>query len=262
MKINIEEIKKLAKQAGKKTLEFYSDNIKVYRKKDDTLVTKADFASNKVIEGELKKYGYPILSEESTDNKSRLKSKKVWIVDPLDGTEDFIQKTDEFCIMIGMAVDGKPQLGVVYEPVTDRMYWALKGQGAFSEENGEKKRLKVSSTDTFSQMSIFISRNHTGEKELKLAKKLKLGDVKELGSCGIKIARIAGGSGEIYINSSDKSSQWDTCAGAIILQEAGGKITDMEGQELVYNVEETYHLKGHVVSNGLRHGEIVKALAE
>lgn len=261
MEVNIEDIKQIAKQAGEKIMEFYKNDIKVYKKEDDTPVTKADLESNKIIEKGLKKYGYPILSEEIADDRKRLKSKRVWIIDPLDGTEDFIQKTGEFAVMIGLAVNGKSQLGVVYEPVTNCLYWGVKNKGAFLEENGEKKKLKVSSIDKFSQMSIFVSRNHTGEKELDLTKELGL-KKSYLGSCGVKISRIAEGEGEVYINSSDKTSQWDTCAGAVILQEAGGKITDTQGNELVYNIEETYHLSGIIVSNRLKHRKIVKSLGE
>jgi len=262
MKINIEDIKKLAKQAGRKTLEFYTDGMKVYRKEDHSPVTKADMESNKIIEKGLGKYGRVVLSEEGTDDKRRLGAEEIWIVDPLDGTEDFIRRTGEFSIMIGLSVGGEPELGVIYEPTSDRLYWGLKNQGAFLEQNGKKKKLKASLVKDFSQMTLLMSRNHTGEVEVELAKKLKVKKSVKIGSCGIKIVKIAGGSGEIYINSSSKSSQWDTCAGVAILQEAGGKITDMNGNELVYNERETRHLKGHVTSNGLKHGEIIKALKE
>jgi 3'(2'), 5'-bisphosphate nucleotidase len=259
--MNIQAIKKIAQQAGKEIMSFYSGEVKVYKKEDGSPITKADLASNRIIEKELKKFGYPIFSEESVDNKKRLESEKVWIVDPLDGTQDFIQKMDEFCVMIGLAISGKPYLGVIYEPVSGRLYWGLKDKGAFLEEKGKTKKLKVSSVDNFSQMTIFMSRNHLGEKEIKLAKRLKM-NPEEIGSCGIKISRVAEGRGEVYINSSDKTSQWDTCAGAAILQEAGGMITDTEGQELIYNIEEPHHLKGQIVSNGLKHREIVEALEE
>lgn len=109
-------------------------------------------------------------------------------------------------------------------------------------------------------MEILFSVHHIGEKEKNFADLVKIGKRENVGSAGIKIARIAESKGDIYVNSSGKSSEWDTCAGALILWEAGGKITDMDGNDLIYNNENPKHSRGYVVSNGMRHEDIIKRL--
>lgn len=255
MKIDIEEIKKIAIEAGKETLRFYADGNAISQKENDTPLTQADLASERIIKARLEKFKIPILSEEAKDDKSRLESEFVWIVDPLDGTSDFIQKTGEFAVMIGLVQNNLPILGVIYAPISNEMFSAEKGQGAFLEKNNEKIKLRVSEADSFSEMTILLSRNHLMPLEEKLVETLKL-KKKNMGSAGLKICEIASGKAEIYINSSDKSSEWDTCAGTIILEEAGGKITDLKGKDIGFNGENPRHLEGYLVSNKLRHVDI------
>ncbi len=262
MNINdIEEIKKIAKAAGGEILKYYNSDFNVAYKDGNpkSPVTDADLASDKIIKEGLVKYHFPILSEESADDKSRLNSEYVWIVDPLDGTSDFIGKAGEFSVCIGLVQKGEPILGVMYEPVFGRMSFAQKNQGSFLEKNGEKIKLRVSKEAYYDKMTILVSRHHLMPDELKLIEKLKIGNKITRGSVA-KITVIAEGQAHIYINSSDKSSEWDTCAGALIIKEAGGKITDMDGNDLVYNNENPRHLRGYVVSNGTRHNDIIKAL--
>lgn len=262
MKIDIEEIKKIAKAAGDEILKYYNSDFDVAYKDDDpkSPVTNADLVSDKIIKEGLAKYGWPILSEESADDKSRLNSEYVWIVDPLDGTSDFIKKADEFCVIIALVENNKPILGVVYEPVAGTIYFAERKKGSFKEEEKEIGRIRMSPVSEFSAMKIFLSRSHPGKKEIIFAEKFGIKNKIICGSAGVKICKIAEGLGDIYINSSDKSSEWDTCAGALILREAGGKITDMDGNDLVYNNENPRHLRGYVASNGTRHNDIIKAL--
>ena len=126
MSSELKEIINLVRKAGKKVLEIYQNAPKVYEKEDKSPVTEADFASEKIILSSLKKYSYGILSEETKDNPSRLEKEKIWIIDPLDGTKYFLQKTGEFSIMVGLVYKKEPVLGVVYKPVDDKIYFATR----------------------------------------------------------------------------------------------------------------------------------------
>src|SRR4030042_4900907 len=117
MKIDINEIKDNARKAGEEIMKYYKTDVEVAYKKGDknSPLTKADLASNKIICEALKKYGWPVLSEESADDKSRLNSEYIWIIDPLDGTSDFIKKAEEFCVIVALVENNEPILGVIHE---------------------------------------------------------------------------------------------------------------------------------------------------
>lgn len=259
--IDIQEIKRIAKKAGAEIMKYYNRDYDISYKNQDKAspLTEADLNSNKIILNELKKYGWPVLSEEAKDNSKRLKSEYVWIVDPLDGTSDFIEKTGEFSVLIGLAKNGRSVLGVVYEPAKNTAYWAEKGRGAFRERNGKVEKISVSRKSNFFEMTILLSRNHLLESDLKLCENLKIRKKIKRGSTS-KMCIIAKGDAEIYVNTSDRTGEWDTCAPQIILEEAGGKITDMRSGKLMYNKKMPKNLAGFVVSNGMSHNEIIKAL--
>lgn len=257
--VNIEDIKIIAYLAGKEIIARYSKELSVTQKLDESPLTEADLAAEKIIQSGLGKYGYPVLSEESADNRKRLGAEYVWVVDPLDGTADFIQKTGEFAVMIGLLRRNRPILGVVFEPVSGRCYSAQQGLGAYCEQDGIAGKLSVSNQGDPTTFRMLVSRNHLLPNEIRLFDKLQMREKITMGSAGLKLCRIASGNAEIYVNSSDKTSEWDTCAGNIILTEAGGKITDLKGRELDYNSEDTKHRDGFVATNGQRHGDIVSA---
>ncbi len=258
-KFDIQEIKEIARQAGEEVMKYYNTDSKIKDKGPGSPLTKADLAANEIILKGLEKYKIPILSEESRDNPERLKADYVWIVDPVDGTSDFIEKTGEFAIMMGLVYKNKPILGVIYLPVLGDFYFAEKNKGAFRETKGEVRRMAVNQKENFKEMTILVSRNHLQETEVKLKDALKVGKMKKMGSV-LKILKIAEGEAELNINSSDKTYQWDTCAGDIILTEAGGEITDMQGREIIYNQKETRNLNGYVASNGEKHEEVIEKL--
>ncbi|HBO16910.1 MAG: hypothetical protein UR69_C0001G0127 [Candidatus Moranbacteria bacterium GW2011_GWE2_35_2-] len=262
MNIDIEKIKEIAKKSGEKVLEYYYKDYNISYKDSGgkkSPLTEADLASNKIIMEELEKYNFPILSEETEDDLSRLQSEYVWIVDPLDGTSDFMEKTGEFSILIGLVKNGEPVLGVVFEPAKNTFYWAEKGKGAFMEKNGKIKKINVSNEDNFQDMTILLSRNHLLESDKKLCENLKIGKQTKRGSTS-KMCVIARGDAEIYVNTSDKTGEWDTCAPQVVLTEAGGKIVDMRGKELMYNKKNPKNLNGFVVSNGENYARIVEEL--
>lgn len=250
---------KAASAAGKAIMKLYQKKYEINYKSPNDPVTQADIVSEKTIIKELKKFKYGLLSEE-TINKKRLKKETVWIIDPLDGTKDFIDKTNEFAVSIGLAEKGEPVLGVLYAPAIDIMYYAVKGEGAFIKKGKSKpKKIRVSKIKNFKKAKMFISRFHVQEKELLLSKKLKIKNLITHGSL-LKVCKIAEGEGEININTSGKTNEWDVCASDIILREAGGKFTDMNGEEIKYNKENPANQNGYIASNSIFHNKLVEEL--
>ncbi len=250
------------KDAGDAVMECYNrGNNKRNIKDDGSPVTEADLVSQKISLQGLEEFGYPIISEEREDNNQRLRHDKVWLVDPLDGTKDFLNRTGEFSVMIGLVENGEPVLGIVYQPVKDIFYYAKKGFGAYKcIGNGVPIKLKVSLENVLQKARIFISRNHALPAELEFAENLGITEIIPCGSSGIKVGLIASGEGEIYVVSSGNTGEWDTCAPDIIIHEAGGIMTDMQGRKLVYNKKLLKNENGFVVTNNLLHEDVILAL--
>jgi len=251
-----------AKSAGNEIIKFYGLKNKVKYKSDNSPVTEADLASNKIILNELIKFKYGILSEEQINNNERLKRKIVWIIDPLDGTKAFIKKINEFSVMIGLVKNNKPVLGVIYNPVKSIIYYAMKNQGAFVKKgNKAAKRIFVSLTDDPRKIKMLVSRFYLNGNETILAKALGVKKICTLGS-SLKTCNIAEGKGEISFTTSPGQKEWDTCASDIILKEAGGKFTDTKGRDLKYNKKNIYNKFGYLATNGLIHKKALDALGK
>jgi len=260
--IKIEKVIDLVKNAGEAVLKVYSkQNPRIYHKKDSSPVTEADYLSEKILFSGLQIYGWRILSEETKDDLSRLNKEKIWIIDPLDGTRDFLNKTGEFSVMVALVDKRKPFLGVVYKPVDDKIYFAVKGEGAFLKEKDKAlKRLKVSEISSLSEARLVFTRSHLNEMEKKFIQNLKTRRITFMGSVGVKLGEIAEGKADGYISISNKTSQWDICAPEIILKEAGGVVTDLSGGEFIYNRKEINNDNGIVASNGKIHFQMLKKL--
>src|SRR5437773_2650281 len=161
MQDELEAARTLAVRAGAILLEHYLQPV-VRWKGCGNPVTEADRSASAFLVSELKRF-FPedgILSEEEPDDAIRLSKPRVWIIDPLDGTIEFIGRRDEFAVMIGLAVDGRANLGVVYQPLTEKLYYAASGSGAFLIENRATRRLRVSSESNPPAMTMAISRSH------------------------------------------------------------------------------------------------------
>lgn len=247
-----------AAKAGEAILEIYTSNFSSEFKSDQSPITGADIRSNEIIERMLGPSGYPILSEESADSADRLKAQTIWIVDPLDGTSDFIDRTGEFSVHIALVTHGVPVLGVVYQPTEKEFFVAEKGKGAYRGKGASWTRLEVSKISNLSQARFTMSRHHLQPEEKEFLARLGIESFEQSGSCGLKIAKIASGVADAYFSFSNRIHQWDTAPGYCIITEAGGRITDTAGNELWYNTAHLNHEKGIVVTNGKLHHELVR----
>ena len=245
-----------ALEAGKTVMNVYNQEFSSTLKNDNEPLTEADVKSNQIIQKIISDSGHPILSEESVDDKKRLDSKKIWIVDPLDGTSDFIKKTGEFTIMISLVEDHIPILGVIYWPTKSTLYLAQKGQGAFKSDNDAWSKLSVSNVSELENCRAVGSRYHISEIEQNLIKRLNISQFTSKGS-SLKVADISSGNAELYFTTTNKIKHWDTCASHCLITEAGGKMTDMLGNDLKYNTEKVNHENGLLVSNGLIHDQVI-----
>jgi 3'(2'), 5'-bisphosphate nucleotidase len=243
-------------EAGKTVMNVYNQEFSSILKNENEPLTEADVKSNHIIQKIISDFGYPILSEENVDNKKRLDSKKIWIIDPLDGTSDFIKKTGEFTIMISLVENHVPILGVINWPIKSTLYVAQKDQGAFKLENSNWSKLSVSNISELKNCRAIGSRFHISEIEHNLIKRLNISQFTSKGS-SLKVADISSGIAELYFTTTNKIKQWDTCASYCLVTEAGGKMTDMFGNDLEYNTEKLNHENGLLVSNGLVHNQII-----
>jgi len=245
-------------QATKAVMEIYNKDFSHSYKDDKEPITEADITSNKIIENTLSQSGYPILTEESFDDaKKRLNQTKIWIVDPLDGTTDFVNKTGEFTIMIALVEDHYPVLGIISHPAQNILYFAQKGHGAhrFTVDDGWQ-RIHVSDISVLKNFKVVGSRFHQSEKEKRFLQKLGISKFTSRGS-SLKALDVSSGKADLYFTTTNKIKQWDSCASYSLIVEAGGKMTDMFGNKLEYNTPTINHENGLLLTNGLIHDKIV-----
>ena len=247
------------RNASKAVMEIYNSKFTTSFKDGNEPITEADLKSNQIILNSLSESNHPILSEESQDDlEKRLDSKKVWIVDPLDGTTDLVNKTGEFTIMIALVENQTTILGVISCPPQNTLYVAQKGQGAYSSSNDDKwKKIGVSNTNDLSNCKAVGSRFHQSDKERNFLKKLNISEFTSRGS-SLKAIDLCLAKADLYFTFTSKMKQWDTCASNCIVTEAGGKFTDMNGNILKYNIEKLNHENGLLVTNGIIHNKIIE----
>lgn len=257
----------LAREAGAAILDMYRKPIEVSQKDDfdhREPVTQADRIANELIVRALRSE-FPedgILAEESLDTGHRLQKRRVWMIDPLDGTNGFIDGNGDFAVQIGLVCDSECVLGVVYQPLTDVLYHATRGFGAWVlRPDQEPQRARVSNRRELSSMRLAASRSHRSPRMDKVIEAFQVKDEVRRGSVGIKIGLIIEQQCDLYVHLSPRTKQWDTCAPEIILSEAGGRLTDLFGGRLVYNSIEVQNRNGIVASNGVGHEAVLAALA-
>lgn len=243
--------------AGKEILRVYNKDFSSNVKNDDSPITEADLKSNNIIKEILSKTNLDILSEEDKDDESRLVQNRIWIIDPLDGTTDFVNRTGEFTVMIALVENRKPILGIIYWPTEETMFLAQKDFGAWKFSNNSWTKISVSDISELKKCRAVGSRHHLSENEKALLKKLMITNFTSIGS-SLKVGEISSGSADVYLTTTDKMKEWDTCASYCIISEAGGKMTDMFGNDISYNNKSVIHQNGILVTNSLVHDKIVK----
>ena len=244
--------------AGKTVMKIYNQPFETKIKSDNSPITEADIASNKIIQKIISASDYPILSEETKDNKKRLEKETVWIIDPLDGTSDFINKTSEFTIMIGLVRKQVPILGIIYCPPQNTLYIAQRNQGSYQLAGEKWSKMSVSTISDLTKSRTVYSRHHSEESERLFFKYIKTKKLTKRGS-SLKAIDVASGTSELYFTSTNKIKQWDTCASYCLVKEAGGNMTDVYGNDLNYNIDDVNHQNGIIVSNGLVHEKVVNS---
>ncbi len=254
---------RIAQEAGTIVNTFYVGASEVEYKAPDEPVTEADRSANQHIVTCIRA-AFPddgILSEESKDDLSRLHKDRVWIVDPLDGTKEFIARNGEFSIMIGLAIGGRPAMGVVYQPSSGLLYSGIVGQGASLLEEGESIPLHVSDRTNTRQMVLVSSRSHRKQIVDNIRRKLGITSESVTGSVGLKVGQIARQLADLYIHPSPGCKEWDLCAPEAVLTAAGGVMTDCWGNPLRYNKRDVRAHNGLIASNGQVHGPIMETVA-
>jgi 3'(2'), 5'-bisphosphate nucleotidase len=196
------------------------------------------------------------LSEETHQGEEPIPQPWVWIIDPLDGTRDFIDKTGEYAIHIALTYQGRPRLAIVAVPESEKLYFAIENKGTFVETlQGEVTPIRVSSKDKIEDLSLVVSRTHRDERFQKLIERLPIKGRHYVGSVGCKISTILEQHSDLYISLSGKSApkDWDFAAPELILTEAGGKFTHFNGEPLIYNQGDVRQWGGLLASNGHCH---------
>lgn len=233
-----------ARRAGGAALEVYDTDFGVSYKEDRSPVTEADLRSHGVIKKALAELApdTPLLSEEGRDivYDQRRGWREFFLVDPLDGTKEFIKRNGEFTVNIALIRDGSPAMGIIFVPVLGVMYYALKGHGAFRQAGGgEPEKIAVNRKPSAQGLVVATSRSHASAE---LEKYLEGFKVKERVSRGssLKFCLVAEGKADLYPRLGP-TWEWDTAAGHAILEEAGGSVVDLHGAPLRYNKKSLKH---------------------
>jgi len=249
--------------AAKKILELYVD-FEVIPNAPASITTEADRESQELILQTIRRH-FPedaLCAEEKTPTlASALQTgPRTWVVDPIDGTRGFAQKNGEFSIMIALIEEGQPSLGVVLEPALGRLTYAVRGGGCWQHDEG-KDRLAchVSRQDDMAKLTLTQSRSKPGTVS-KQVTALAPARVIETHSAGVKLAQVARGEADVYVNHYPNFSDWDICAGHILVEEAGGRVTGLRGQEIRYGSPGAAQRLGLVASNGLLHDAVMERL--
>jgi len=233
------DVIKVADEASEKVLHIYQSDFTVDFKSDHSPITAADTASHEIIVRGLRNISrdIPILSEEGKDIpwEERKHWRRFWLVDPIDGTKDFTQRTGEFTVNIAMIEDGEPVMGVVIAPALKEAFWGVVGEGAhLRDRTGKVRRIRVAEPKAVKR--VMASKNHLNEETRAFIDKLGDHELVQAGS-SLKFCRIAEGHADIYPRLGP-TCEWDTGAAQAVLMAAGGKVQTLEGKPLKYGKED------------------------
>jgi len=243
-----------ARAAGESILRAYRVEQEVRYKSADQPVTEADLAADRILHrvllGERPDYGW--LSEETADSPERLRRPRLWVVDPIDGTNSFVLGRPEFAVCVGLVDEGRAVLGVVHNPVTGEVFSAVEGGGAFRDG----APIHVSSVSRGESPRVVASRWEMRRGEFEAFAEWR---VEPLGSTAYKMCRVAEGGAEAFVSRGPKA-EWDVCAAVVIVREAGGRVTRLDGSAPAFNQAEP-QWRGIAASNGLVHDELLRVSA-
>ncbi len=237
--------------AGEKIMEIYNEDFTVCYKDDTSPVTDADIASNTIIIKHLAS-NFPedgMLSEEMDDDESRFDKRRFWVIDPLDGTKEFVKKNGEFAVNIALIIGGKVVLGVVYLPVKQTIYYAVNGEGAYKKTFSDHKAIELHVSKRIKPYHLLISRSHPSKRTQKFLSHNAdvILSVTEMGS-SIKGCLIAEGSYDVYYNFG-LSMKWDTCAMECIVKEAGGVLKRLDDCDIDYMEHDKLNKGFYILNN-------------
>lgn len=238
----LEAVVALARQAGQRILDIYGTDFAVDIKSDDSPLTNADLASHDcLVDGLARlKPTYPIISEESAAMPAEQRNawRTCWMIDPLDGTKEFIKRNGEFTVNIALIHDGQPVLGVVYAPAIDLCYFAAEACGAYRQSaDATPERIRVRAPFA-PPLTIVGSRSHQTPELATYLQRIGRHELRSMGS-SLKLCLVADGTADLYPRIG-LTSEWDTAAAHCVVVEAGGRVTDLGGRDLHYNRRDTF----------------------
>ncbi len=238
---DIQHINQIARKAGEAILQVYAQDFEVQEKADHSPLTRADMASHRLIEDALRQLTpeIPVLSEESAaiPYAERREWKRYWLIDPLDGTREFVKRNGEFTVNIALIDQGFPVLGVVHVPVTGVSYFGDVVGGAFRQENHGKPAPIQVTRPCATPVRVAGSRSHAGDSLLHFLQQLPEYEIVSMGS-SLKLCLVAEGKADVYPRLG-LTSEWDTAAAQAVVEAAGGQVTDTELQRLRYNQKDS-----------------------
>ena len=260
----LEIARTVAMEAAALVASFKGRPLGVEHKAGGEPVSLADLESSALIVRRLAE-AFPddaILSEEVPDEPSRLEKSRVWMIDPIDGTRDFLRGEPGYVVMIGLCVEGRPTVGAVAQPVSGNVWMGALGVGAWKQDpDGNRRALRVSRITDPKDIRLVSSKSHRSEYYQRFRRALGITDEIALGSVGLKVALVSEGSRDLYVYPGSQTKIWDSCGPEAILTAAGGKMTDSDGNALCYTQLSLHNPRGLVASNGLVHAQALEAVA-
>jgi len=220
-----------AQEAGSMVMGLFNGKYDVHEKSKNNPVTTADLEANRIIRDNIRK-SFPQdgwLSEEDADNSHRLALKRIWVIDPIDGTKEFIEGVPQFAISIAFVVEGRPKVAIVFNPAKDRLFRAAAGQGAYLNNEA----IRVSPRQGVRGASLLVSRS---EPQKRFQVFVERCDLRRVGSIAYRLAKVASGDGDGTLTFRT-IHEWDICAGVLMVEEAGGKVVDGDGKTMTFNRE-------------------------
>ncbi|MCU0229815.1 MAG: 3'(2'),5'-bisphosphate nucleotidase CysQ [Acidobacteria bacterium] len=266
MRRELELAVELARSAGAEIQRVFGTDFAVeFKPGDEGPVTEADRLADRLIRDGLAA-AFPadaILSEETPDDLTRLGAERLWLVDPLDGTRQFVEAVPEFAVMIGLAVRGRPVLGVIHLPAEQRTVFGAEGEGIeLLDRDGWRPLAPLpEGTEPARGPVVTLSRSHAGSRTREIARRLGASRVIASGSVGRKVTLVLTGEADLYVTLGRRSRHWDACAPDALMRLAGGVFSDVRGREMSYNTEGTTNRSGLLAARRALLAPTVQAIA-